>query len=88
MQRLAPAAVIFAAGLGADDCRFRRDQQVVVGAVAGGGVRLAPAHLEDLEENVGMGLTTGTVDAGDGGLLGYEVRHVRGRWRTLGRVSI
>jgi len=41
-------------------------------------VNLAPADVEDLEQDVGMRLTSGAVRANDSGLLVGEVRHVRG----------
>ncbi len=78
MDHLAPVAVVFTARLRAAERRPPRCHQGVVRTVAGRRVRLAPAYLEDLEQDIGMRLTSGAVRTGHRGLLSSEVRHVRG----------
>jgi hypothetical protein len=78
MDHLAPAPVVFTTGFHAAVRRALLRQEVIVEAIPTGRVRLAPAHIENLAQHVGVRLTTRAVGAGDGGLLGEEVRHVRG----------
>ena len=52
-----------------------RAHRRVLGAVARGDVRLAPAHVEDLADRVGMGLTAWAVRTGKRGAVGQMIRH-------------
>jgi hypothetical protein len=78
MDHLAPAAVVFAPRLHAAVGRALLRQEAVVETVSIWRMRLAPAHIENLAQDIGVRLTARAVGAGDGGLLGEEVRHVRG----------
>ena len=67
MEQGAPAAIVLAAGLTAAGwVAFHRDD-LVVEAARGWRVRRAPAHVENLQTRIGIGLAGGTVRPSDGG---------------------
>jgi len=88
MDQLTPAPVVLAARLGAPVADPPRRGEQVIETAARGKMRIAPVHVEDLLQGVGERLTSRAVHASNGGLLGGEVRHVRGLGRTQGRLSI
>jgi len=59
VQHLAPAPVVVTARLGATREIGRGGHDLVVSAVARRGMRLAPAHVEDLQAGIGVGFTAG-----------------------------
>jgi len=83
VQDLAPAPVVVAARLGASREVRGGGHHLVVGAIADRRVGFAPAHVENLLAGVGIGLTTGTVGAGDTGGVRKVIRH-----RLMVRISI
>ncbi len=60
MEQLAPQPIGVAAGLGTAREKSLRPYCAVVGAVAVGQVRIAPADVEDFKRRVSIGLTAGT----------------------------
>ena len=83
MQDVAPAPVVVAARFGASREVRGGGHHLVVGAIAGRRVRFAPAHVENLLAGVGIGLTIGTVGAGDTGSVRKVIRH-----RVMARINI
>ena len=83
VQDFAPAPVVVASRLGASREVRRGGHHLVVGAIADRRVGFAPVHVENLPAGVGIGLTTGTVSAGDTGGVGKVIRH-----RLMARISI
>ena len=75
MEQLTPAAIAFAPCLGAARDDDRRGDGSVVRALARGHVRVAPVHVEDLYEGVGVGFTPGTVQPREDGGVGAKVAH-------------
>jgi hypothetical protein len=75
MEQLAPAAVHLAAGLGAAREIGVRDEGQVVRAVAGRRVRIAPPHVEDLADRIGVGLAARAVRARDHRTISEVIHH-------------
>ena len=74
MEQGAPAAIVLAAGLTAAGwIAFHRDD-LVVEAARGWRVRRAPAHVENLQTRIGIGLAGGTVRPSDGGCISDGLR--------------
>src|SRR2546428_13249988 len=63
VQHLAPAPVVVTARLGATREIGRGGHDLVVSAVARRGMRLAPAHAEDLQAGIRRRLTARTIRA-------------------------
>ena len=83
MEYVAPAPVVVTTRLGASrEVRGGR-HHFVVGAISYRRVGFAPAHVENLQARIGIGLTTGTVGAGDTRGVREVVRH-----RLMARVCI
>src|SRR3989475_12288695 len=61
VQHLAPAPVVVTARLGATREIGRGGHDLVVSAGARRGMRLAPAHVEDLQAGIGGGVPAGTI---------------------------
>jgi len=83
VQEVAPAPVVVAARLGAAREVRGGGYYLVVGAIAGRRVGFAPAYVENLLAGVGIGLTTGTVGAGNTGGVRKVIRH-----RLMARISV
>ena len=83
MEDVAPLPVVVAARLGAAREVRGGGHHLVIGAIAGRQVGFAPAYVENLLAGVGIGLTTGTVGAGDTGAVLKVIRH-----RLMARVSV
>jgi len=60
MQELTPESVRVATGLGAAREKRFRPHRPVVGAVAVGKMRVAPADVQDFQRGISIGLTAGT----------------------------
>jgi len=75
MDQLAPRAVAVATGLGASRERAVAGHEGVVEAAAPGQMDVAPGDVQNLANDIGERLTSGTVRTGDRGLLRREVRH-------------
>ena len=83
MKDVAPAPVVVAAGLGASREVRGSGHHFVIGAISRRRVGFAPAHVENLLAGVGVGLTTGTVGAGDTRGVRKVIRH-----RLMARICI
>ena len=69
MEQGAPAAIVLAASFTtAGRIAFHRNG-LVVEAPRGWRVRRAPAHVENLQTRIGIGLAGGTVRPSDGGCI-------------------
>src|SRR5438477_10845819 len=66
MEQGAPAAVVFAAGLTAASWVALYRNCLVVEGARGRSVRRAPAHVENLQTRIGIGVAGGTVRPSDG----------------------
>src|SRR5207247_10779949 len=75
VQHLAPAPVVVTARLGATREIGRGGHDLVVSAVARRGMRLAPAHVEDVQAGIGVGFTAGTIRARNGRVLRNALRN-------------
>ena len=69
MEQGAPAAIVLAAGLTAAGWIAFHRNSLVVEATRGRRVRGAPAHVENLQTRIGIGLASGTVRPSDGGCV-------------------
>jgi hypothetical protein len=88
MNQLAPPPIIVTARFSASVGRPPCCGQDVVGPGPAWRMGIAPMHVEDLQQGIGARLTARAVRTRNRGLLGGEVRHVRGLWRTQGRFFI
>ena len=75
MDQLTPATIGIAARLGATGQKTVSAHRGIVAAFPGGRVQLAPAHIEDLSDRIGIRLTARTVGTSDRGAVGQVVRH-------------
>jgi hypothetical protein len=73
VQYVAPAPVVVAAGLSAPREVRGSAHHVVVGAISCRRVGFAPAHVENVQARVGIGLTTGAICARDESGVGRKV---------------
>jgi hypothetical protein len=82
MQKLTPEPIRITAGLGAPREERLGPHRTVVGAVAVGQVRVAPADVEDFQRRVSIGLTAGTKRTTKRRRFSDELCHDQGPHRT------
>jgi hypothetical protein len=75
VDQLAPAAIGVAPGFSAAGQEAIRIHSGVFSTFSGRSVQFAPAHVENLADGVGIGLTAGTIRTRNRGTVGQMIRH-------------